>query len=112
MENPQAGLYFVVPASEDDKKKGPFAKKGSPAERGCYLFSGGPENSSRLWFPCVDSYAESCLWNIEITVDKDLTAVSCGQLLSTSLTPDDTHKVFSYELTIPTCASHIAIAVG
>ncbi|GAV02603.1 hypothetical protein RvY_13145 [Ramazzottius varieornatus] len=111
VENPQAGLYFVLPASEDDKKKGPSAKK-SLAERGCYLFSGGPENSSRLWFPCVDSYAESCPWNIEITVDKDLTAVSCGQLLSTALTPDDTHKVFSYELTIPTCASHIAIAVG
>ena len=112
VENPQAGLYFVVPTFEDDKKKRTPVEKKSPAERGCYLFSGGPENSSRLWFPCVDSYSESCPWNIEITVDKDMTAVSCGQLISTSLTPDQMHKIFNYELTIPTCSSHIAVAVG
>lgn len=35
----------------------------------------------RLWFPCVDSYSELCTWNIDITVDKDMVAVSCGDLI-------------------------------
>ena len=35
----------------------------------------------RCWFPCVDSYSEVCSWNIDITVDKDMTAVSCGDLI-------------------------------
>lgn len=34
----------------------------------------------RLWFPCVDCYSELCTWNIDITVDKDMVAVSCGDL--------------------------------
>lgn len=36
--------------------------------------------SCRLWFPCVDSYSELCTWNIDVTVDKDMVAVSCGDL--------------------------------
>lgn len=37
--------------------------------------------SCRLWFPCVDSYSELCTWNIDVTVDKDMVAVSCGDLI-------------------------------
>ena len=36
--------------------------------------------SCRLWFPCVDSFSELCTWNIDVTVDKDMVAVSCGEL--------------------------------
>ena len=38
-------------------------------------------NSKRLWFPCVDSFSEVCTWKIDVTVDKDLLAVSCGELV-------------------------------
>lgn len=36
---------------------------------------------TRLWFPCVDSFSEVCTWKIDVTVDKDLLAVSCGELV-------------------------------
>ena len=29
----------------------------------------------------MDSYSELCTWNIDITVDKDMVAVSCGDLI-------------------------------
>lgn len=35
----------------------------------------------RLWFPCVDSFSEVCTWKIDVTVEKDLIAVSCGELV-------------------------------
>ena len=31
----------------------------------------------------MDSYSELCTWNIDITVDKDMIAVSCGDLVET-----------------------------
>ncbi|OWA54791.1 Transcription initiation factor TFIID subunit 2 [Hypsibius exemplaris] len=103
LDAPAAGLYFVVP---------PFDCEKTPAQRGAYLISGGPESSSRLWFPCVESYAEICPWKIEVTVDTDMTAVSCGDLGQTVLTPDSKQRTFHYSLSVPVCASHIALAVG
>ncbi len=40
-------------------------------------------NSSRLWFPCVDSYSEPCHWDITFVVPANMTAVSCGELTET-----------------------------
>lgn len=37
--------------------------------------------SCRLWFPCVDAFSEVCTWKIDVTVEKDLVAVSCGELV-------------------------------
>lgn len=69
-------------------------------------------NSSRLWFPCVDSFAEPCTWKLEYTVDDAMTAVSCGDLIEVVYTPDMRRKTFHYSLNIPTCAPNIALAVG
>lgn len=70
------------------------------------------ENSSRLWFPCVDSFAEPCTWKLEFTVDDSMTAVSCGDLVDIVYTPDMRRKTFHYSLNIPACAPNIALAIG
>lgn len=70
------------------------------------------ENSSRLWFPCVDSFAEPCTWELEFTVDDNMTAVSCGDLVEVVYTPDMRRKTFYYTLNTPASAPTIALAVG
>lgn len=66
----------------------------------------------RLWFPCIDSYSEPCTWKLEFTVDRLLTAVSCGDLIEIIATSDRKNKTFHYFLSTPTSAPNIALAVG
>ncbi|XP_067013693.2 transcription initiation factor TFIID subunit 2 [Anabrus simplex] len=101
LEQPQGGVHFVIPDCE-----------GTLAERGAHMFTYGHENSSRLWFPCVDSFAEPCTWKLEFTVDESMTAVSCGDLIEVVYTPDMRRKTFHYVLSTPACAPNIALAVG
>lgn len=101
LEQPQGGIHFVVPQ-----------KEGTYAERGVHLFTYGHQNSSRLWFPCVDSFAETCTWKLEFTVDDDMTAVSNGDLIEVVYTPDMRRKTYHYSLNVPTCAPNISLAVG
>ncbi|XP_049545880.1 transcription initiation factor TFIID subunit 2 isoform X1 [Anopheles darlingi] len=101
LENPHGGIHFVIPEGE-----------GTMEERGAHMFTYGHENSSRMWFPCIDSYSEPCTWKLEFTVDKNMTAVSCGELLETVMTPDLRRKTFHYSLSVPVCAPNIALAIG
>ncbi|KAI4566047.1 hypothetical protein MJT46_019734 [Ovis ammon polii x Ovis aries] len=101
LDQPKGGLHFVVPSVE-----------GSMAERGAHVFSCGYQNSTRFWFPCVDSYSELCTWKLEFTVDAAMVAVSNGDLVETVYTHDMRKKTFHYMLTIPTSASNIALAIG
>nr|XP_050858954.1 transcription initiation factor TFIID subunit 2 isoform X2 [Vespula vulgaris] len=101
LEQPQGGVHFVVPNCE-----------GTLAERGAHMYTYSYENSSRLWFPCVDSFAEPCTWKLEFTVDDSMTAISCGDLVEVVYTPDMRRKTFHYVLNTPACAPNIALAVG
>ncbi|KAI4499551.1 hypothetical protein M0802_005447 [Mischocyttarus mexicanus] len=101
LEQPQGGVHFVVPNCE-----------GTLAERGAHMYTYSYENSSRLWFPCVDSFAEPCTWKLEFTVDDTMTAISCGDLVEVVFTPDMRRKTFHYVLNTPACAPNIALAVG
>ncbi|XP_055376719.1 transcription initiation factor TFIID subunit 2 [Condylostylus longicornis] len=101
LEAPEGGLHFVIP--EQDGTKVPNC---------AHMFSYGHENSTRLWFPCVDSNAEPCTWKLEFTVDKHLTAISCGELVEVVMTPDLRKKTFHYAVSVPVSASNIALAVG
>ncbi|KAJ0065829.1 hypothetical protein NL108_000053, partial [Boleophthalmus pectinirostris] len=101
LDQPKGGLHFVVPDVE-----------GSMAERAAHVFSFGYQNSTRFWFPCVDSYSELCTWKLEFTVDASMVAVSCGELLETIYTHDMRKKTFHYVLPIPTAAPNISLAVG
>ena len=76
------------------------------------MFTYSHENSSRLWFPCIDSFSEPCTWKLEFTVDSAMIAVSSGELIETVCTPDLSKKTYHYILNVPTTASNIALAVG
>ncbi|XP_078318590.1 transcription initiation factor TFIID subunit 2-like isoform X4 [Crassostrea virginica] len=101
LENPKGGLHFVVPDLP-----------GPAHEKAAHAFTAGLHNSSRLWFPCLDTYSEPCTWKIEVTVDNELTAVTCGDLIEVISTPDKKRKTFHYFLSIPTSAPNIGLAVG
>lgn len=79
-------------------------------QKSAHMFTYG--HSARLWFPCVDSFAEPCTWKLEFTVDECLTAVSCGELLDVVYTPDHRRKTFHYVVNTPACAPNIALAIG
>ncbi|KAH8029855.1 hypothetical protein HPB51_004890 [Rhipicephalus microplus] len=69
-----------------------------------------PGENKLLWFPCIDSYADPCTWKMEFTVDSNMIAVSCGDLVETVYTSDMRKKTFHYSLTTPTSAPKIALA--
>ncbi|EDW69454.1 uncharacterized protein Dvir_GJ12109 [Drosophila virilis] len=103
-ENPKSGMHFVLPPTSTDDET---------AQLNCaHMYTNCYENSTRLWFPCVDSFADPCTWRLEFTVDKNLTAVSCGELVEVIMTPDLRKKTFHYTVSTPVCAPNIALAVG
>ncbi|TDG50376.1 hypothetical protein AWZ03_003281 [Drosophila navojoa] len=103
-ENPKGGMHFVIPPLPSDDEIG--------QNYSAHMFTNCYENSTRLWFPCVDSFADPCTWRLEFTVDKNLTAVSCGELVEVIMTPDLRKKTFHYTVSTPVCAPNIALAVG
>lgn len=106
LENPQGGIHFaLVPKKSDQDTR-------THAERGSHMYTYSYENSSRLWFPCVDSFAEPCTWKLEFTVDVSMIAISCGDLVETIYTPDMRRKTYHYVLNTPASAPNIAMAVG
>ncbi|XP_015908116.2 transcription initiation factor TFIID subunit 2 [Parasteatoda tepidariorum] len=101
LEKPQGGIHFVVPDCE-----------GTMVERCAHMFTYGCDNSSRLWFPCIDSFSEPCTWRMEFTVEAAMVAVSCGDLVETVFTSDMRKKTYHYNLAVPTCAPNIGLAIG
>lgn len=103
LENPVAGIYFVVNESDQDNADSDFMP---------HMYTCRRSNSSRLWFPCVDSFSESCTWSINITVDEDYTAICSGELLQVEHCAKKHKKRYSYSLAVPTSASNIGLVVG
>ncbi|XP_067931725.1 transcription initiation factor TFIID subunit 2-like [Watersipora subatra] len=99
---PAGGLHFVLPVMDD----------GSLLKNAMHMFTYGTPNSSRLWFPCVDSCNELCTWKMEITVDAMMTAVAPGELIEAVVSADGKEKTYFYELDVPTSACNIALAIG
>lgn len=102
-EAPLGGVHFAVPRTLEDPDYNVSAT---------HLYTYGHENSSRLWFPSIDSYCEPCTWKLEFTVDASMIAVSSGDLVETVYTHDKKRKTYHYQVTIPTCAPAIGLAVG
>ncbi|CAL8096925.1 unnamed protein product [Orchesella dallaii] len=98
LEHPQSGMHFFVP---DDP---------SGQER-AHMFTTRHENSSRLWFPCIDSYSEVCTWDLEFKVEENLVAISCGDLVET-VQDTGRMKTYHYFVSTPTAAPNIGLAVG
>lgn len=128
LENPTGGVHFVIPppppvandtnikgissSAVDDSSADPQTPPISMAELGAHLFTCADENASRLWFPCVDSFAEPCTWRLEFTVDESMTAVSCGELVEVVRVTGTKNKTYHYVLSSPVCAPNISLAVG
>jgi len=101
LDKPSSGIHFVVPSGE-----------GSPVDRQCHMFSYKWGNSSRLWFPCIDSPSEVCTWKIEVTAETGMVIVCPGELAEKVYTPDEKRVTYHFTLATPTSASNIGIAVG
>lgn len=96
LDRPSGGVHFVD--ATDTKYQ--------------HMYTYGWGNTSRSWFPCVDSYQEVCTWTIDVTAPSNMTAVSCGELYEQLLTSDGHRRVFMYTVTVPVAAPNIALAVG
>ena len=101
LDKPSSIIHFVVPNGE-----------GSAVERASHMYSYRWGNSSRLWFPCIDSYSELCTWKVEVTCDVGMVAVCPGELTEKIYTQDEKRVTHHFTLSTPTSASNIGIAVG
>jgi len=113
VENPKGGLYFAVnnqsnQASDSDSEKTTLLEDDFMP----HMFTYGRSNSSRLWFPCVDSFSESCTWTIMVTVSDIFTAISSGELCDVEHNVEKKRKRFIYTLQVPTSAPNIGLVVG
>nr|XP_027199421.1 transcription initiation factor TFIID subunit 2-like [Dermatophagoides pteronyssinus] len=109
IENPKGGIYFSVQETNNsnDDRNDVQEDQYMP-----HMFTYERSNLSRLWFPCVDSFSESCTWTILITCPEDYTAISSGELVEVEHNTSKKKKRFYYHLQIPTSASNIGLVVG
>ncbi|XP_078444171.1 TBP-associated factor 2 isoform X2 [Wolffia australiana] len=89
------------------------------ATESCVLFGNSlvrTENQirrARCWFPCMDGSSQCSCYDLEITVDSNLVAVSSGDLLYQVLSKDEPpKKTYVYKLDVPVSAGWISLAVG
>jgi len=104
LEKPAGGIHFVVPFEEGSDEL--------PAEKLMHMYTCSNENSSRMWFPSIDTCNEACTWKLEFTVDSNMTAVSCGELIETVYSFDLKKKTFHYVVSTPIVPPSIGLAVG
>ncbi|KAL0924631.1 hypothetical protein M5K25_005478 [Dendrobium thyrsiflorum] len=65
------------------------------------------------WFPCMYTFSQHCLFDLEFTVSSNFVAVSNGDLLYQVLSNDDPpRKTFIYKLNVPVSAAWISVAVA
>ena len=77
-----------------------------------HLYTSQFANSARYCFPCIDSASARCHWQLEFSVNAELTVVSSGELKEYSLSSDEKHKSYVFNLAIPTAATGIGFAIG
>lgn len=94
------------PSSKQDPKQ------TSKQPQYAHLFTYKNHNSSRLWFPCLDTHSQPCSWTLEFTVQSHLTVISCGDLIDTCTSSDKKTKTFKYRLNVPTSAPNIGFVAG
>lgn len=76
------------------------------------MYTHNQVGGARMWFPCMDNFADRCPFEMEFTVHSNLVVVSSGELVKQILSEDHTKKTFYYKLDIPTAAHAIGVAVG
>jgi transcription initiation factor TFIID subunit 2 len=82
--DPRGGVYFVLPDPEAYPLRAP------------HMYTCSVASGARVWLPCVDLPTEQCTWEMTYTAEKSLTVISSGTLLTQTLTPDETRKVWKF----------------
>lgn len=82
----------------------------APLKRQQIWSSGEPDNN-QYWFPCIESIGDLRTTELRITVEKPLTAIANGDLVSTSDNPDGT-RTFHYKTNQPYPNYLTVLAVG
>lgn len=111
VENPTGGIYFAV-NNQSNQANQSVEEKAADDDFMPHMFTYGKSNCSRLWFPCVDSFSESCTWTIMVTVDDIFTAISSGDLSEVEHNVEMRKKKFIYTLQVPTSAPNVGLVVG
>ena len=106
LDKPKGGIQFILPRSNS------LSLDNTTIPQGAHLFTSTQGNTSRLWFPCVDSYSELCTWEINICCPGGCFALSSGDLIDHKYMIEAKRKLFKYQLCIPTSAPNIGLAVG
>ncbi len=92
------GLRFLEPSTS-----APLKRK--------QIWSSGEPDANRYWFPCIESIGDLRTTELRITVEKPLTAIANGDLVSTRENPDDT-RTFHYKTNQPYPNYLTVLAVG
>lgn len=97
-EHPKRGLYFIHPDPDDPSKTN-------------QAWTQGQEEDNHAWVPLYDNPNERTSWEVKLTVEETLTAVSNGVLVATT-SPSAGKKTFHYKMEQPNSTYLIAFAVG
>lgn len=92
------GLRFLAPSTS-----APLKRK--------QVWSSGEPDANRYWFPCIESIGDLRTTEHRITVEKPLTAIANGDLVSTQDNPDGT-RTFYYKTNQPYPNYLTVLAVG
>ena len=95
---PRTGLYFFKPDS-------------SYPERRLQAWTQGEETDNHHWVPIYDYPNERATFECKLTVDKDLKAISNGELVSQTDNEDGTHT-FHWRENFPMVSYLISFVVG
>ncbi len=96
VEQPQRGLYFIVPDEHYPQK---------PTQ----VWTQGEDEDSRFWFPCFDYPGQLATSEIKVKVPNNFIAVSNGELISQEEIAENTIYHWSQQQVHPTYLMTLAV---
>ncbi len=96
VEQPQRGLYFIVPDEHYPQK---------PTQ----VWTQGEDEDSRFWFPCFDYPGQLATSEIKVKVPNNFMAVSNGELISQEEVAENTIYHWSQKQVHPTYLMTLAV---
>jgi len=81
VDQPQRGIYFIVPDKHYPKKS-------------VQVWTQGEDEDSRFWFPCFDYPGQLATSEIRVQVPKSFVAISNGELIN--VTAEGDYKIFHW----------------
>lgn len=101
--------YHGSPAK--DQSWGGFYFSGEYAFNLGVAFTSKPHNFGRVWFPCIDNFADKAIFKYSVKVPRGYTAV-CGGLFADTLQMSDNSTVWNWEHNVPINTYLASVAVA